>query len=106
MQIEAEDTAKRLLRGRKDNRLALPTWLHDVAAAFAFLSVIPARNLLFSIAGLLPAATPDRGPSRKCAGTHTGHYVIHRLVYFEYFHYVRSAIALEKQLKRWIGEQK
>ena len=38
--------------------------------------------------------------------THTGHYAIHRLVYFEYFQYVRSAIAREKQLKHWTREQK
>jgi putative endonuclease len=40
------------------------------------------------------------------AGTHTGHYAIHRLVYFEYFQYVRSAIRREKLLKHWPREQK
>jgi len=40
------------------------------------------------------------------AGTHTGRYSIHRLVYFEYFQYVRSAIAREKELKRWTREAK
>jgi putative endonuclease len=39
-------------------------------------------------------------------GTYTGRYAIHRLVYFEYFQYVRSAIAREKQLKHWTREQK
>ena len=39
-------------------------------------------------------------------GTHTGHYAIHRLVYFEYFQYVRSAIAREKQIKHWTRAQK
>jgi len=39
-------------------------------------------------------------------GTHTHRYAIHRLVYFEYFRYVRSAIAREKQLKHWTREQK
>ena len=39
-------------------------------------------------------------------GTHTGTYSIHRLVYFEYFQYVRSAIAREKELKRWTREAK
>jgi putative endonuclease len=42
----------------------------------------------------------------KIPGTHTGRYAIHRLVYFEYFRYVRSAIAREKQLKHWTREQK
>jgi putative endonuclease len=39
-------------------------------------------------------------------GTHTAHYNIHRLVYCEYFRYVRNAIAREKELKRWMREQK
>jgi len=39
-------------------------------------------------------------------GTHTAHYNIHRLVYFEYFRYVRSAITREKELKHWTREQK
>ncbi len=39
-------------------------------------------------------------------GTHTAHYNIHRLVYSEYFRYVHSAIAREKELKRWTRAQK
>jgi putative endonuclease len=39
-------------------------------------------------------------------GTHTAHYNIRRLVYCEYFRYVRSAIAREKELKRWTRAQK
>ncbi len=39
-------------------------------------------------------------------GTHTAHYNIHRLVYFEYFRYVSTAIAREKELKRWTRAQK
>ena len=42
----------------------------------------------------------------KVPGTYTVHYHIHRLVYFEYFQYVRSAIAREKELKHWTREQK
>ena len=38
--------------------------------------------------------------------TYTARYQIHRLVYFEYFQYVRSAIAREKHLKHWTREQK
>jgi putative endonuclease len=39
-------------------------------------------------------------------GSHTTHYAIHRLVYFEYYRYVRSAIAREKELKKWTRAQK
>jgi putative endonuclease len=39
-------------------------------------------------------------------GTYTARYGIHRLVYFEYFRYVRSAIAREKELKKWTRAQK
>jgi putative endonuclease len=38
--------------------------------------------------------------------THTSHYQIHRLVYFEYFRYVRSAIARETALKHTTRDQK
>jgi putative endonuclease len=34
-------------------------------------------------------------------GSYTGRYNIDRLVYFERFQYVRSAIAREKELKDW-----
>ncbi len=39
-------------------------------------------------------------------GTHTASYNIHRLVYFEYFRYVRSALTREKELKHWTRAQK
>jgi putative endonuclease len=39
-------------------------------------------------------------------GTHTTHYNIERLVYFEYFQYVRSAIARETELKKWTRDKK
>jgi putative endonuclease len=39
-------------------------------------------------------------------GTYTARYQIHSLVYFEYFQYVRSAIAREKELKHWTRKQK
>jgi len=39
-------------------------------------------------------------------GTFSARYSIHRLVYFEYFQYVRSAIRREKELKHWTRAQK
>jgi putative endonuclease len=39
-------------------------------------------------------------------GTHTAHYNIHRLVYFERFQYVNSAIRRENELKSWTREKK
>jgi putative endonuclease len=39
-------------------------------------------------------------------GTHTAHYNIHRLVYYEHFQYVLNAIAREKKLKHWTRAQK
>ena len=39
-------------------------------------------------------------------GTFTARYSIHRLVYYEYFQYVRSAIRREKELKHWTRKQK
>ena len=39
-------------------------------------------------------------------GTHTARYKITRLVYVEHFQYVDSAIARERELKKWTREQK
>jgi len=106
------------------------------AFAFVFLSVIPGGNLLFGgshacydptmprrefhfwvyilssrsrnlyvgMTNNLPRRTSTH--REKVPGTHTGRYAIHRLVYFEYFRYVRGAIAREKELKHWTREQK
>ena len=43
---------------------------------------------------------------KQLPGTYASRYAIHRLVYFEYFQYVRNAIAREKELKRWTRAQK
>ncbi len=39
-------------------------------------------------------------------GTHTAHYNIGRLVYYEHFRYVNNAINREKELKDWSREKK
>ena len=39
-------------------------------------------------------------------GSHTARYQIGRLVYYEFYKYVRSAIAREKELKHWTRVQK
>jgi putative endonuclease len=62
------------------------------------------RNLYIGMTNSLIRRTATH--REQLPGTHTSHYVIHRLVYFEYFQYVRSAIAREKQLKHWTREQK
>jgi putative endonuclease len=62
------------------------------------------RNLYVGMTNHLPRRTHTH--QEHLPGTHTAHYTIHRLVYFEYFRYVRSAIAREKELKRGTREQK
>lgn len=42
----------------------------------------------------------------ETGGVHTARYSIHRLVYYEYFRYVRSAIRRETELKRWTREMR
>ena len=39
-------------------------------------------------------------------GTHTARYQIGRLVYYEFYKYVRAALAREKELKHWTRAQK
>jgi putative endonuclease len=62
------------------------------------------RNLYIGMTNNLKRRTATH--RERVPGTHTGHYAIHRLVYFEYFRYVRNAIAREKQLKHWTRDQK
>ena len=62
------------------------------------------RNLYVGMTNSLIRRTTQHRSSTP--GTHTAHYNIHRLVYFEYHQYVRNAIAREKELKRWTREQK
>jgi putative endonuclease len=62
------------------------------------------RNLYIGMTNNLKRRTATH--RERLPDTHTGHYAIHRLVYFEYFRYVRSAIAREKELKHWTREQK
>jgi putative endonuclease len=62
------------------------------------------RNLYVGMTNHLPRRTETH--QQRNPGTHTTRYAIHRLVYFEYFQYVRSAIAREKELKRGTREQK
>jgi len=62
------------------------------------------RNLYIGMTNNLIRRTATH--REEVPGTHTHRYAIHRLVYFEYFRYVRSAIAREKQLKHWTREQK
>jgi putative endonuclease len=62
------------------------------------------RNLYVGMTNNLISRTKTHLESRP--GTHTAHYQIHRLVYFEYFRYVRSAIRRETALKHTTREQK
>ncbi len=62
------------------------------------------RNLYVGMTNHLPGRTATH--RAVVPGTHTARYSIHRLVYFEYFRYVRSAIAREKELKHWTRAEK
>jgi putative endonuclease len=62
------------------------------------------RNLYVGLTNSLIERTEMHRES--VPGTHTGRYHIYRLVYFEYFQYVRSAIAREKELKRWTRQRR
>ena len=62
------------------------------------------RNLYIGVTnGLISRVSTHR---QFIPGTHTTRYAIHRLVFFEHFKYVRSAIAREKELKKWTRAQK
>jgi putative endonuclease len=62
------------------------------------------RNLYIGITNNLRARITQHRTHQE--GTHTANYNIERLVYFEYFQYVRSAIARETELKKWTRDKK
>jgi putative endonuclease len=62
------------------------------------------RNLYIGMTNNLRARHSIHQESRT--GTHTAHFNIHRLVYYEHFQYVLNAIAREKLLKHWTRAQK
>ena len=62
------------------------------------------RNLYIGITNNLRARITQH---RTCPErSHTAQYNIHRLIYFERFQYVRSAIARETELKKWTRAKK
>ena len=62
------------------------------------------RNLYVGITNDIYARVSKHREAQP--GTHTANYNIHRLVYFEYFRYVRNAIARETELKSWTRADK
>jgi putative endonuclease len=62
------------------------------------------RNLYIGMTNKLLTRTLQH--KEHTPGSHTARYNIDRLVYFEYFRYVRHAIAREKELKRFTRAQK
>ena len=85
----------------------------DAGAAYCGDGVTPKREYQFWVyilgsrsrnlyVGLTNNLRRRVGEHRERApGSHTAEYNIGRLVYFERFQYVRSAIAREKELKDW-----
>jgi putative endonuclease len=62
------------------------------------------RNLYVGMTNNLHGRTSSHREGSP--GSHTSRYEIHRLVYFEYYRYVRDAIAREKEMKKWTRAQK
>jgi putative endonuclease len=71
-------------------------WIYILASRSRNLYIGVTNNIYSRIATHREALTT----------AHTASYNIHRLVYYEYFRYVRNAIAREKELKRWTRAQK
>jgi putative endonuclease len=85
-----------LLRSRPMPARAYHFWVYILSSR--------SRNLYIGMTNQLLTRTSQHKEHRP--GTYTALYNIDRLVYFEYFQYVRSAIAREKELKRFTRVQK
>jgi putative endonuclease len=66
---------------------------------FVYILSSRSRNLYIGLTNDLRRRVLEHRQHRP--GTHTARYNIDRLVYFERFQYVQSAIAREKELKDW-----
>ena len=73
-------------------------------AFYVYILSSRSRNLYVGFTNGLRARLLQH--QERPGGTHTAHYNIHRLVYFERFQYVRSAIAREKEVKNWTRQKK
>jgi putative endonuclease len=73
-------------------------------AFFVYILSSRSRNLYVGMTNDLGHRVMQHRERRK--GSHTAHYNIHRLVYFERFQYVNSAIRREKEMKTWTREKK
>ena len=67
---------------------------------FVYILGSRSRNLYIGITNHLRRRVAEH--REHVPGRHTARYNIDRLLYFERFQYVRSAIAREKELKDWI----
>jgi putative endonuclease len=73
-------------------------------AFYVYILSSRSRNLYVGMTNNLGVRIGQHREKRE--GTHTARYSIHRLVYFERFQYVRSAIQRETELKMWMREKK
>jgi putative endonuclease len=93
--------ARNLLPARSAYNPPMPTREYSV---FVYILSSRSRNLYIGMTNNLRARIDQH--RERPEGSHTAHYNIHRLLYFERFQYVRSAIARETALKTWTREKK
>jgi len=73
-------------------------------AFYVYILSSRSRNLYIGITNSLRARIAQHRTNP--AGSHTAHYNINRLIYFERFQYIRTAIARETELKKWTRQKK
>ena len=71
---------------------------------FVYIMASKSRVLYTGITNDLPVRVFQHKTGRFAG--FTKQYRVHRLVYFESFQYVRSAIAREKEIKHWIRQRR
>ena len=78
------------------NRREYHFWIYILASRSRTLYIGVTNNLVHRTAT----------HRQQIPGTHTARYNIHRLVYFEHFQYIRSALQRETDLKHYTRAQK
>jgi putative endonuclease len=86
----------------------IPTILvdHDSMEHRYYVYILASKSRTLYIGITSDLETRVREHRSGIYGGFTADYKVHRLVYYERFHWVQAAISREKQLKRWRRENK
>jgi len=74
---------------------------------YVYIVTNPNRTTLYiGVTNNLPARITEHWENRGKPETFAGKYFCHNLIYYETFQYIQTAIAREKEIKKWNRKKK